>query len=59
MLWLVPPGLLPLPVLSPRHSLPPTGPATLSQGSRPTWLHGDILDISNLYIFAVFTLIKL
>lgn len=62
MLWLVPPGLLPLRVLSPRHSLPPTVPVTSSQGSRPavsTWLHRDILDMSGLYIFAIFTLIKL
>lgn len=59
MLWLVPPGHLPLPVLSPRHSPPPTVPVTSSQGSRPAWLHHDILDMSSLYIFAVFTLIKL
>lgn len=62
MLWLVPSGPLPLPVLSPRHSLPPTVRVTSSQGSRPTttaWLHRDILDMSGLYIFAVFTLIKL
>ncbi|OBS78676.1 hypothetical protein A6R68_18919 [Neotoma lepida] len=62
LLWLVPPGLLPLPVLLPRHSLPLTVPVTSSQGSRPavtTWLHRNILDMSSLYIFAVFTLIKL